>query len=161
MVNLLEQLGYSVVTEVGRKIIQEEILRNGTALPWKNKVAFRDAMIDGEIKNFKAQDNSVLTFFDRSIIDVYGYSKLEQIAVTDLLLKCCDELTYHKKVFIFPPWAAIYENDIERKQDFTQAVATYHEMKDAYEEFGYELIDVPKTSAPERAKFILENLNNC
>ncbi|MGL6153435.1 MAG: AAA family ATPase [Aeromonas sobria] len=160
VINFLGQLGYPSATEVGRKVIQIQIERNGIALPWKDKVAFRDAMVLEELNNYKTHDNSGLTFFDRSIIDSYGYSQLEQIAVSELLSRSCRELTYHKKVFIFPPWEAIYENDIERKQDFNEAVATYHEMMKAYKKFGYELIEVPKFSVQERAEFILDMVNN-
>ncbi|WP_120513042.1 AAA family ATPase [Photobacterium salinisoli] len=156
VIKFLEQLGYSSATEVGRKVIQTQIERNGVALPWKDKVAFRDAMVLEELNNYKVHGDSVLTFFDRSIIDSYGYSQLEQIAVSELLLRSCRELTYHKNVFIFPPWETIYKNDIERKQDFNEAVATYHEMVNAYKKFGYELIEVPKLSVRERAEFILE-----
>ena len=160
VIKFLEQLGYPSATEVGRKVIQTQTERNGTALPWKDKVAFRDAMGLEELSNYKVHGDSALTFFDRSIIDSYGYSQLEQIAISELLLRSCSELTYHKKVFIFPPWEAIYENDIERKQDFNEAVATYHEMVEAYEKFGYELIEVPKVSVQERAEFILYTVGN-
>ncbi|OEE34511.1 AAA family ATPase [Vibrio ordalii] len=160
VIKFLEQLGYPSATEVGRKVIQIQTERDGVALPWKDKVAFRDAMVLEELNNYKAHDNSVLTFFDRSIIDSYGYSQLEKIAISEILLRSCSELTYHRKVFIFPPWETIYENDIERKQDFNEAVATYHEMVKAYEKFGYELIEVPKVSVQERAEFILDSVGN-
>ncbi|NAW97241.1 AAA family ATPase [Vibrio sp. V23_P3S9T160] len=160
VIKFLEQLGYPSATEVGRKVIQIQTERDGVALPWKDKVAFRDAMVLEELNNYKAHDNSVLTFFDRSIIDSYGYSQLEKIAISEILLSSCSELTYHRKVFIFPPWETIYENDIERKQDFNEAVATYHEMVKAYEKFGYELIEVPKVSVRERAEFILDSVGN-
>ncbi|EHE6949550.1 MULTISPECIES: AAA family ATPase [Vibrio] len=160
VIKFLEQLGYPSAIEVGRKVIQMQTERDGAALPWKDKVAFRDAMVLEELNNYKVHDNSVLTFFDRSIIDSYGYSQLEQIAISEILLRSCHELTYHRKVFIFPPWETIYENDIERKQDFNEAVATYHEMVKAYERFGYELIEVPKVSVGDRAEFILDTVGN-
>ncbi|TOH88426.1 AAA family ATPase, partial [Vibrio parahaemolyticus] len=95
---------------------------------------------------------------DRSIIDSYGYSKLERIPISELLLAKCRELDYCRKVFIFPPWKDIYENDAERKQDFNEAVATYHEMVNAYTKFGYDLIEVPKASVKERVQFIVGKL---
>ncbi|GGY59879.1 ATP-binding protein [Bacterioplanes sanyensis] len=160
VIKFLEKLGYPSAKEVGRKIIKTQTERNGDALPWKDKVAFRDAMVLEELNNYKVHDNSTLTFFDRCIIDSYGYSQLKQIAISEILLRSCRELTYHRKVFIFPPWETIYENDIERKQDFNEAVATYHEMVKAYERFGYELIEVPKVSVEERAQFIVSKLSD-
>ncbi|GAB6264489.1 hypothetical protein PSSHI_47330 [Photobacterium sp. R1] len=71
----------------------------------------------------------------------------------------CRELIYNQNVFIFPPWESIYKNDVERQQDFIEAVATYQEMLYAYEKFGYDLVEVPKVSLRKRAEFILNNVN--
>lgn len=160
LIEYLNQIGYQSTPEVGRKVIQEQMRANGTALPWLDKTAFRDQMILEEIYNYENFGQSTTTFYDRSIIDTYGYSRLEQISVPKSLLTKCHELVYCKKVFIFPPWEEIYENDIERKQDFSTAVATYEEMVSAYHKFGYELIEVPRGSIKERAEFIINKLDN-
>lgn len=97
-------------------------------------------------------------FFDRSIMDCYGYSRLEQLPLSDTLLSACRKLLYGKRVFLFPPWQSIFTNDVERKQDFSQAVATYNQMVDTYRKFGYQMIEVPKTSVSNRAEFILATL---
>ncbi|MBR9884352.1 MAG: AAA family ATPase [Oceanospirillales bacterium] len=159
VIKFLKSLGYPSAPEVGRKVIQAQMKSQGTALPWEDKAAFRDEMIYEEIINYNAYGNDTITFFDRSIIDSYGYSRLEDIPVSDLLLKKCHELIYNQKVFIFPPWESIYENDVERKQDFNEAVATYEAMVRAYEKFGYELVEVPKASVRERAEFVLKVVN--
>ncbi len=159
VIKYLNSLGYPGTPEVGRKVIQTQVESQGTALPWHDKVAFRDKMIVEEINNYECFDSAVITFYDRSIIDSYGYSKLEKIPVSDLLLKKCRELVYNPQVFIFPPWESIYRNDVERKQDFKTAIATYHEMVGAYKKFGYDLVDVPKVSVKERAEFILSRLD--
>ncbi|WP_284449848.1 AAA family ATPase [Spongiibacter tropicus] len=156
VIDFLCRLGYQSAPEVGRKVIQSQVNSQGVALPWMDKKAFRDEMVSEEISNYKSYGSSILTFFDRSIIDSYGYSKLEEIPISDCLLKSCHELAYNRNVFIFPPWELIYENDAERKQDFNEAVATYDEMVRAYEYFGYELIEVPKASVEERVEFILQ-----
>ena len=158
VIEFLKGLGYPVAPEVGRKVIRAEIESQGTALPWCDKVAFRDRMVLEDVVNYQCDGCANLTFYDRGIIDSYGYSLLEKIPVSDLLLYKCLELTYNPKVFIFPPWESIYKNDSERKQDFYEAVATYHEMVGAYQKFGYELIDVPKVTVKERADFILTEL---
>ena len=85
---------------------------------------------------------------------------LEGISISDELLEHCKLLEYYTKVFIFPPWESIFENDDERKQDFDEAVATYQEIVSAYEKFGYSLVEVPKISVRERVEFILEKIKN-
>ncbi|EHU9471135.1 ATP-binding protein [Vibrio vulnificus] len=159
VIEYLNNLGYPSAPEVGRKVIQAQMQSQGSALPWLDKVAFRDQMVAEEIKNYDDFGHEVTTFYDRSIIDCYGYSKLENLPITTLLSTKCCELSYERKVFIFPPWESIYKNDRERKQDFNEAVATYREMVSAYTQFGYDLLEVPMLSVRERAEFILNNLN--
>ncbi|MCE2596375.1 AAA family ATPase [Motilimonas sp. 1_MG-2023] len=158
VIEYLRQIGYASVPEVGRKVIQAQVESQGTALPWLDKAAFRDEMVLEEIDNYENFGGSEITLYDRSIIDSYGYSKLERIPISDLLLAKCGELIYCRKVFIFPPWEEIYEYDAERKQDFIEAIATYHEMVSAYIKFGYDLIEVPKVSVKERALFIISKI---
>ncbi|MGG7093562.1 hypothetical protein ACN0IJ_07930 [Shewanella indica] len=55
----------------------------------------------------------------------------------------------------FRPGKPFKANDIERKQDFSETVASYHEMQKAHEAFGDELIEVPRWSVAKRAGFIL------
>lgn len=160
VIEFLRQMGYANAPEVGRKVIQSQVELQGTALPWLDKVAFRDEMVLEEIYNYENFGGTEVTFFDRSIIDSYGYSKLEHIPISDFLLEKGGELTYCRTVFIFPPWEEIYENDAERKQDFAEAIATYHEMVSAYIKFGYDLIEVPKVSVKERAQFIVSKMSD-
>ncbi|MGF1681575.1 AAA family ATPase [Photobacterium minamisatsumaniensis] len=161
VIERLNALGYKCASEVGRKVIQNQVESQGSALPWGNKVAFRDEMVREELENYKKFDVCQDTvFFDRSIIDSYGYSLLEQLPMSEALLKSCDELEYCKKVFIFPPWETIFTNDLERKQDFNEAVATYNEMEKAYKKFGYELVEVPKSSISKRVNFILASVKS-
>ncbi|KPA51768.1 ATP-binding protein [Photobacterium leiognathi subsp. mandapamensis] len=160
VIECLRQMGYASAPEVGRKVIQAQVELQGTALPWLDKTAFRDEMVFEEIDNYENFGGNEITFYDRSIIDSYGYSKLEHIPISDLLLAKCGELTYCRNVFIFPPWEEIYENDAERKQDFSEAMATYYEMVRAYIKFGYHLIEVPKVSVKERAEFIVSKMSD-
>lgn len=92
------------------------------------------------------------------IIDCYGYSLLENLVLTEALIHACENNQYHKAVFIFPPWRAIYENDLERKQGFDEAVRTYQTMRKAYSHFGYKLVEVPLGSVSDRVDFIFTSL---
>ena len=159
VIELLYDMGYQYVPETGRRVIQTQVKSQGSALPWLDKAAFRDEMVFEEIRNYESFSGTEITFYDRSIIDSYGYSKLERIPISELLLAKCDEFNYFRKVFTFPPWEEIYKNDKERKQGFNEAIATYREMVSVYTYFGYELIQVPKASITERAQFIVSKLS--
>jgi predicted ATPase len=101
-----------------------------------------------------------LVFFDRCIVDSYGYSQLENLPISQALIDACQRKRYANPVFIFPPWEAIFANDEERKQDFCEAIRTYQAMVAAYAQYGYELIEVPTMSIEQRVDFILERLKH-
>ncbi|OEF25729.1 AAA family ATPase [Vibrio rumoiensis] len=160
VLNALEKLGYHCAPEVGRAIIQSQVESGGNALPWRDKVAFRDAMF-AQDKQLHQQYSKLgeIVFFDRSIVDTLGYSALEHLTVSTEFLATCRAYQYAKSVFLFPPWEAIFTNDRERKQDFKEAVATYEIMKKTYHSLGYHLIEVPLLPVEERVEFILSKLS--
>ena len=159
VIDALKSLGYRCAPEVGRKVIQQQVEQQGRALPWLDKVAFRDEMVREELANYQAfEESEQLVFFDRSIVDSYGYSLLETLPISEPLMNNCNELEYNSKVFIFPPWDSIFINDQERKQDFNEAIATYEKMVTAYNQFGYQLVEVPKLSVEVRVEFILASV---
>ncbi|MFA0056458.1 AAA family ATPase [Vibrio echinoideorum] len=161
VIDALKSQGYRCAPEVGRKVIQQQVEQQGNALPWLDKVAFRDEMVREELANYQAFESSEqLVFFDRSILDSYGYSLLETLPIPQSLLNSCNELEYNSKVFIFPPWDSIFINDQERKQDFDEVIATYEKMVSAYNQFGYQLVEVPKLSVEERVEFILASIDS-
>ena len=65
-------MGYQSSPEAGRKVIQAQVKSHGSALPWLDKVAFRDEMVLEEINNYENFGETEITFYDRSIIDSYG-----------------------------------------------------------------------------------------
>lgn len=161
VIEKLIELGYVCAPEVGRKVIKHQVAIDGDALPWKDKVAFRDEMIVEEKKNheaYKCRDD--LVFFDRCIVDSYGYSQLENLPISQALMDACQHIRYANPVFVFPLWEAIFANDKERKQDFAEAVRTYQAIVAAYQQYGYELIEVPTVSIEQRVDFILERLKD-
>lgn len=161
VIDALKSKGYRCAPEVGRKVIQHQVEQQGSALPWLDKVAFRDEMVREELANYQEFEASEqLVFFDRSIVDSYGYSLLETLPIPESLLNSCNELAYNSKVFIFPPWDSIFINDQERKQDFDEAIATYEKMVAAYTQFGCQLVEVPKLSVEERVEFILTSIDS-
>jgi predicted ATPase len=92
VLELLCHMGYQSAPEAGRKVIQAQVMSQGSALPWLNKTAFRDEMVLKEINNYESFGDTEITLYDRSIIDSYGYSKLERIPISELLLAKCGEL---------------------------------------------------------------------
>ncbi|MDG2670997.1 AAA family ATPase, partial [Vibrio parahaemolyticus] len=88
--SVIEQLktqGFICAPETGRHVIQMQVANHGSALPWNDKQAFRDEMTKEEVGNYRAFNvHQAEVFFDRSIVDVYGYSKLEQLPISHELI---------------------------------------------------------------------------
>ncbi|WP_343560978.1 AAA family ATPase [Sphingobacterium sp.] len=159
----LQQQGYRTVPEDARRIIQEQLVNNGNGLPWKDKQYYATLMLAASISSFheEIKECSIhpgYVFFDRGIPDTLAYIEMENLTVGEALLAEAKANHYHKKVFILPPWQDIYETDHERKQTWEEAEATFHWMKDVYQQLGYEVIEVPKTTVEGRYQFILETL---
>jgi predicted ATPase len=71
------------------------------------------------------------------------------------ILKAAEVFRYHRRVFIAPPWPEIFQQDSERKQSFDEAARTYDAMVTAYNDFGYELVEIPRASVDDRVRFII------
>ena len=155
----LQKSGYRTKSEVGRKVIQQEVAKGSDSVPWANKQRFASKMLKKEVNALATLSNEGRTvFFDRSVIDVYGYCQLETLLVSRELLHQCSTANYIKTVFMFPPWQAIYQNDEERKQGFDTAVDTYRAMIKAYSHFGYQPIEMSLNSVEERMNFVLDRV---
>ncbi len=156
----LAKRGYSVVSEPGRQIVKEQIGIGGASLPWTNKDMFAELLLSRYMFSFNsASETSKYTFFDRSIIDIVAYYDHIGQTLPEHFERAVRQYRYHRKVFLTPPWPEIYRNDSERKHTFAQAAASYDAHIKAYERLGYEVFEMPKASASERADFILENLS--
>ncbi len=159
LLNELQLRGYGCVSEVARRIIQEQIETKGDAVPWLDCRKYADLMLKGSIRDFvKYQEESKILFFDRGIPDTYGYEKLIELPLSPALCEAVKNYRYNSKVFILPFWQDIYQTDTERKQDLKEAMDTFEVMKSIYSELGYNWIEVPKVSVKERADFVIRQL---
>ncbi|MDE5437447.1 AAA family ATPase [Elizabethkingia meningoseptica] len=161
LLNELNKNGIHTVPEEARRIIQEQIKTSGKALPWEDKTAFADLMLNASLATylkFLHEQTSSVLLFDRGIPDTIGYMELENIPVSSEVEQIVKKHLYNRHVFILPPWKEIYENDTERKQTWQEAVLTYEKMKSTYLRFGYTIIEVPRAGIGNRKDFILERL---
>ncbi|MFZ4263210.1 AAA family ATPase [Sphingobacterium sp. HJSM2_6] len=157
LIHALQHAGYKSVEEDARRIISEQIACGGEALPWKNKELYASFMLEASIKSFDKIKHSVSkepVFFDRGVLDAVCYMRMEDIALSKRFKAQVEQCAYHKKVFILPPWKAIYEQDEERKQNWYDAENTYEWMRQTYLSFDYSLIEIPRSSVAERCQFI-------
>jgi predicted ATPase len=155
----LEKRGFRFAPEVARQIIQEQVQNRGSALPWSDQESYTKLMLERSVVSYKEHTpSSRLTFSDRGIPDTLSYARLIGLSDQQYIRIACSQYRYAPLVFIAPPWREIYETDNERKQDFAEAVRTYEKITITYQECGYELLELPKLTPPDRAEFILNQL---
>ena len=155
----LADQGYEAVEEAGRRIVRAELASGGEALPWLDPKAFIRKALAVAIADYGTTfDLTGLTFFDRSVIDLMAYAARSGFALAPDLLEAASACRYDKLVLMAPPWPEIYEQDQERQHGFDQAVTEYENLLIAYQDTGYTLIILPKTSVEERVKFVLNRL---
>lgn len=153
----LAQAGHSVAEEAGRTIIRDQQTIAGLGLPWRDPSLFAELMLAWELRAHRqALTLKGPVFFDRSLVDIIGYLRLNDLPVGDHLLQAVRQLRYHRQVFLLPHWPQIYCNDHERRQDATEAERTCAVMREVYVEAGYRLIEVPRMSLAQRRDFVLQ-----
>ena len=158
LLDALERAGYARSLEAGRGVIQDQVLIDGRALPWDDRVLFSELMLSWEMRSYHVAQNSAgLVFFDRGVVDVLGYLRLIDKQAPEYMRKAAEQFRYNRRVFIAPPWKEIFQQDKERKQDYDEAVRTYDALATTYAEYGYELIELPCVSVEERTRFVLQH----
>jgi predicted ATPase len=157
--SLIEELtrrGVRCVPEVARVLIQEQVRDGGEALPWKDRERYCRMMLERSVASYcEFAETETITFFDRGIPDTLCYARLVGLPMEEEIMAACLNYRYERRAFLAPPWREIYRTDGERWQTYEEAVETYGVMVRAYEDCGYEVVDIPRATPAERADFVL------
>jgi len=150
--------GYGTVEEPGRRIIAQEELCDGEAVPWRNPSAFLQRALAMAEQDLAAADASQgWRFFDRGVIDAAsGLAQLANVPIAQLLET---KMHYHQRVFLTPPWSEIYFSDAQRQHSLSQAIEEYERLLVDFPALGYEVVLVPKANVTARADFVLAQLS--
>jgi predicted ATPase len=153
----LKRRGHAVVEEPGRRIVREELARDGAALPWIDAAAFARRALDVTLADRDAAANlEGWVFFDRGLVD--AAAALEHATGEAVLEPLGRAHRYHRRVFLAPPWPEIYVNDPERPHGFEAAREEYERLLEAYARLGYAVSILPKTDVAARGDFVLGTL---
>ena len=142
--------------EPGRRVVEDELARGGTALPWTDMEGFLRRVLDLAMADHEAahaQEGPV--FFDRGVVDAL-------VALQHLTGEMPDGLAggyrYASTVFLAPPWPDIFVTDPARQHGFDEAVAEYDRLRTALPALGYEVRLLPKTPVADRVVYLLSSL---
>ncbi len=166
IIDYLMSQGHICFEEVIRKLTAEAQKAGDITEAHSNPIAlvsdsekFNKTLINLRVDDYLASENlkKEICFFDRGLPDVLAYMTYFDQPIPDEFAALCQKHVYDY-MFILPPWKAIYTYDEERFETFEQATDIYRHLKDAYRQFGHNIIEVPFGSVEDRARYILNSL---
>ncbi|MGR3563051.1 MAG: AAA family ATPase [Heliomarina sp.] len=159
LITELARRGFHTISESGRAIIREEMAIGGIALPWADRTAYAERMLQQDLHAYSAaQALPSPVIFDRGIPDIMGYLTLCGLPVPPYVTAAAEKTRYNRSVFLAPFWDAIFEQDAERKQTRAEAEATCTILHETYTALGYEITELPFKDVVDRADFVAAHL---
>lgn len=156
LIAALAELGYATQPEIGRRIVREQLACGGAALPWADRRAFRDALLERSLAAYDAWvSHAAPVFFDRSFAEALGYGALIGDPPTTAMWTEARARPFAQPIFVCPLWPEIFTADAERRHDLAFAQADLDATLDAYRALDCLLVDVPRAPVKQRAAFVL------
>jgi predicted ATPase len=152
--------GFCCYPEISREVTLEAKKQGIEQLFLENPLLFSELLLEGRIKQHQNAQNETheVVFIDRGIPDVLAYMHYIGDSYPTHFDMACRENIY-TKIFILPPWEEIYVSDEARYENFEQAKLIYNHLTETYQNYGYNLIEVPKDSLDNRILFILDEIS--
>ena len=151
--------GYATVSESAREVIAASLAQGLPPRPDPASFASEILRIDDE-KYHRRNRSAGLVFYDRSALEALAmFHEASPLGVEELKVKLLG-YTFHRTVFVLPPWKAIYVNDNERDQDFEHAVTVHDQIVRWYSRCGYKISIVPCLEVGQRARHVLQAIAN-
>jgi predicted ATPase len=156
----LRARGYLCVGEAARQVLHQQAATGGNATHDGDRAKYRDLMLQMALRDYRTvSETAAPVFFDRAIPELSGYGNAPGEDDPPALVRAIAECRYNARVFVFPPWEAIYVHDDLRKHSFAHAVEVHALVSEVYRRHGYEPVAVPCVSVAERVAFILERVS--
>ena len=151
--------GYLCMPEISREVTLKAQKEGIDQLFLEQPLLFSQMLLEGREEQFTnaCKENNKIIFFDRGIPDVHAYMNYLKTDYPTIYKEKSNKYLYDK-VFMLAPWKEIYVSDNERYESFEQAVEIDKHLREAYQEVGYKIVDVPFGTVEERCNFILNSL---
>lgn len=159
LINYLEREGDPVMHEISREVTLEAQKQGIEQLFLENPILFSEKLLEGRFNQFVEAKHCAapILFYDRGMPDVTAYMDFLNIHYPEKFNDVCLQNRYNK-VFVLPPWEAIYQKDNERYESFEQAEKIFHYLRDSYQKYGYKVVQVPVGTIEDRVQFIFNKI---
>lgn len=152
----LAKRGYPVLAEPARLVIDQQLATGKTI----GEIVGDDDFLASIVRYGAAQERALskeeVWFLDRATPDSIAYHRKFGKELAPVLVEALEEIKY-RKVFLLSMIDA-YENDAARYESPEEAQELHEGIRRAYQELGYEVIDVPVIPVSERVDYILARL---
>jgi predicted ATPase len=153
----LASRGLCTVPDSARAVIAERRRRGQSPRP--PPLEFAAEIFHRDAESYDSHNSQGgYVFYERSVVDALGMLNQAAPLQRNQLKAYLARYAYHRMVFVFPPWQAIYRKDAERDQSFAEADAVHPEIMNWYRACGYELVEVPRGPVEQRSAHILRKL---
>ena len=138
----LQARGYLIVGDTARTIIQDRRKRGLSPRP--DPYAFAQELLRMDIENFVHHAASPgPVFFERGVLDaLWALDRVTPLDDRELSM-WLSKYRYFPKVFVLPPWKAIYVNDAERDHPFEHAESVNRITREWYRRCRFEAARAP------------------
>ncbi len=159
VVEELKSMGCPIIPEVGRYLIESEIQSGGKCLPWVDREAFQNRILEIRLKIENTQEvDSNFIVLDRGIPDGIAYYIFDNLQPPKDLVVQSQHCEY-RKVFWLAPLRS-YKRDSIRKYSKQDVEMLGKILLEVYTEFGFDIVKLPLTSVTERVATILKYIEN-
>ena len=150
-----EKIGYRVIPEAARVLIDEEVAKGKTIEEIRrNEADFQRRVLALKLKIEKELPKDQLIFLDRAVPDSIAYYSTCGLNPKEALDVC--QGGQYKKVFLMEQLP--YVQDYARTENAQSIERLNQLLRQIYERLGYEVILVPVMSVEDRVKFIQSHI---
>ena len=151
----LKQLGYTVVHEVARAYLEEEIEKGKRISEIKDDAFdFEKHILHKKLEIESSLPENELIFFDRAVPDSIAYFEMEGLDPSEPIM--LSKRVRYKKIFLFERLE--FKKDEARSEDEITASALESLLSECYQMLGYPIVRVPLLPITERTDFILQQI---
>ena len=134
-------------------MLAEERASGGRGTPESDPSLFVELLLQRSIENHRTAPGARVSLFDRGIPDCVAYAALLG-ADPEPSRRAAAVHRYAGTVLVARPWRDIYTTDDERKMTFEATLPFQTLIERAYEDAGYELVEIPLGALAERVEFV-------
>ena len=157
LIDALRAIGFAGSDDAARSILQQ-FAQLGRPDPRGSQAhQFVELILSWELRSYQIAGSQVgPVFFDRGLPDVAHWAQEfggDLATGADAAARLC---RYRPTVFLAPFWLEIYEPDAERIHSIDHAVRVERLAREAYQSYGYEVVELPRDTVEARVRFVLD-----